>query len=91
MEGVFSDMLPESSYLEAPTIVEDSNETTIENEMGALKPIAVDENNSNRLHWNPTTFLVPMSWKKRKNGFTNGLTTMMCGIMIPIHLQKVLK
>jgi len=43
--GVISDMLSESSYLEAPTIVEDSNETTNENEMGDLKPAAVDENN----------------------------------------------
>lgn len=43
--GVISDMLSESSYLKAPTIVEDSNETTNENEMGDLKPAAVDENN----------------------------------------------
>jgi len=43
--GVISDMLSESNYLEAPTIVENSNETTNENEMGDLKPAAVDENN----------------------------------------------
>ena len=46
VEGFISDMLSESSYLEAPTIVEDSNETTNENKMGELKPAAVDENNN---------------------------------------------
>ena len=46
VEGFISDMLSESSYLEAPTIVKDSNETTNENEMGDLKPAAVDENNN---------------------------------------------
>ena len=44
VEGCISDMLPESSYLEALTTVEDSNETTNEDEMGDLKPAAVDEN-----------------------------------------------
>ena len=34
VEQIISDMLSESSYLGAPTIVEDSNETTNENEMG---------------------------------------------------------
>ena len=46
VEGFISDMLSESSYLEAPTIVKDSNETTNENEMGELKPADVDENNN---------------------------------------------
>ena len=46
VEGFISDMLPKSSYLQAPTIVKDSNETTNGNEMGDLKPTAVDENNN---------------------------------------------
>ena len=46
VEGFISDMLSESSYLEAHTIVENSNETTNENEMGKLKPAAVDQNNN---------------------------------------------
>ena len=40
-------MLPKSSYLDAPTIAEDINETTNGNEMGDLKPTAIDENNNN--------------------------------------------
>ena len=46
VEGFISDMLPESGYLEAPTIIEDSNKTTNENEMEDLKPTVVDENNN---------------------------------------------
>ena len=46
VEGFINDMLPKSSYLRASTIVEDSNETTNGNEMGYLKPTAVDENNN---------------------------------------------
>ena len=45
--GYISDMLPKSSYLQAPTIVEDSNKTTNRNEMGDLKPTAIDKNNNN--------------------------------------------
>ena len=41
LERFISDMISKSNYLQAPTIVEDSNETTNENEMGDLKPIAV--------------------------------------------------
>ena len=29
-----------------------------------------------------------MSWKKKKNGFTVGPGTMMCGIVTPTHLRK---
>ena len=47
VEGFISDMLPESSYLEAPAVVEDSNETTDRNEMRELKLTAVDEKNNN--------------------------------------------
>ena len=47
MEGFISNMLPKSSYLDAPTIAEDINETTNGNEMGDLKPTAIDENNNN--------------------------------------------
>ena len=39
-------MISESSYLEAPTIVKDSNETSNENRMGDLKPADVDGNNN---------------------------------------------
>ena len=48
-EGFISDMLPKSSYLEAPTILKDSNETTDGNKTEDLKPTAVDENNKNRV------------------------------------------
>ena len=40
------DMLSESSYLKAPTIVKDSNETSNKNKMGDLKPSTVDGNNN---------------------------------------------
>ena len=46
VERLISDMLPKSSYLQAPTIVKDSNETTNGNEMGDLKPTAIDKNNN---------------------------------------------
>ena len=39
-------MVSESSYLEAPTIAEGSNETTTESEIGKLKPVIIDENNN---------------------------------------------
>ena len=47
VEGFISNMLPKSSCLEAPTIVKDSNETTDGDEIGDLKPTAVDVNNNN--------------------------------------------
>ena len=47
VERFISDMLPKSSYLQVPAIVEDSNGTTNGNEMGDLKPTAVDKNNNN--------------------------------------------
>ena len=46
VERFISNMLPKSSYLQAPTIVKDSYETTNGNEMGDLKPTAVDKNNN---------------------------------------------
>ena len=46
VKGFISDVLSESSYLEALTIVKDSNETTNENKMRDLKPAATDENNN---------------------------------------------
>ena len=49
VEGFINDMNLKSSYLQAPTIVEDSNETTNRNEMGDLKPTAVDENNNHNV------------------------------------------
>ena len=42
--------------------------------------------NGSTMNWNSTT-----SQKKRKNIFTNGLTTMMCGIITSTHLQKEMK
>ena len=44
VKGFINGMLPKSSYLQAPTIVEDSNETTNRNEIGDLNPTAVDKN-----------------------------------------------
>ena len=94
-EGFISDIFPKSSYLQAPTIVEDSHDTTNGNEMGDLKPTAVNKKtivwNVSTLYWNLTTSLVPTSWKKRKNGFTNELTTMMYEIVTPTRLQKELE
>ena len=43
VEEFINDMLPKSSYLQAPTIVKDSNETTIRNEMRDLNPTALDK------------------------------------------------
>ena len=42
VEGFINDMLPKSSHLQAPTIVEDNNNTTNRNEVGDLDPTAVD-------------------------------------------------
>ena len=96
VEEFTNEILPKSSYLQTPTIIEDSNEITNGHEMGDLKPTAVDEIitivwNVPTLYWKPTTPLVPMSWKKRKSDFTNGLTNIMCGIVTPTHLRKELK
>ena len=38
-----------------------------------------------------TELVLTLSWKKRKNGFTNGLITMICGIITLIHLQNEIK
>ena len=46
VEEFISNMLHKSSYLKAPTIDEDSNETTDGNEMGDLKPTDVNKNNN---------------------------------------------
>ena len=64
--GFISDMLPKSRYLQAPTIVEDSNETTNGNGMRDLKPTAVDENNNDSVERANTVLdiLVPMPLKK---------------------------
>ena len=47
VKGFINDMLPKSNCLQAPTIIEDSNETTYKNEIGNLDPTAVDNNNNN--------------------------------------------
>ena len=91
VEGFVSDMVTKSSYLEAPTIVKDSNETTDGNEMGNFKSIVVDENDNNSVK-RANTILKPNNnlgarvLEKRKNVFTNELTTMMCGITTSTHL-----
>ena len=38
-----------------------------------------------------TELVLTLSWKKRKNGFTNGLTTMIFGIITLTHLQNEMK
>ena len=58
VEGFVNDMLPKSSYLQAPTVVEDSNETTNGNELGDLKPTAVDENKNNSVERANTVLLL---------------------------------
>ena len=47
VEGFINDMLPKSSYLQVPTIVKDSNETTNRNETEDFNPTAIDKNNNN--------------------------------------------
>ena len=49
VEGYINDITPKSSYLEAPTVVKDNNETTNRNEKRDLNPTAVDESNNNRV------------------------------------------
>ena len=61
-----------------------------------LNPTAVDENNNNSVkHANTVletdNILVAHVMEKRKNGLTNELTTMTCGIVTPTQLQKELK
>ena len=48
-EGFIRDMLPKSSYSEAPTIVKDSNKTTDGNVIGYLKSTTVVENNNDSM------------------------------------------
>ena len=45
VEGFINDMLPKSSYLQAPTIMENSIKTTNRNETGELDPTALEDNN----------------------------------------------
>ena len=47
VEGFINDMLPKSTYLQAPTIVEDNNKTTNRNEIGDLNPTATDNKDNN--------------------------------------------
>lgn len=46
VEGIINDMLPKSSCLQTPNIVEDSNATTNRTEIRALDSTAVDDNNN---------------------------------------------
>ena len=47
VEWFINNIFPKQSYLQAPTIVEDSNKTTNRHKMGDLDPTAVEENNNN--------------------------------------------
>ena len=54
VKGFINDMLPKSSYLQAPTIIKDSIETTNINEIGDLKLTAVDNNNKDNVEYTNT-------------------------------------
>ena len=92
VEEFINDMVSESSYLETPTMAKGSNETTTVSEMRKVKTVVVHENNNDGIKRADTGLepnnMVPTSWKKGKDGFTNGLIIMKCGIITPIHLQK---
>ena len=92
VEGFMNIMMPKSSCLQAATIVEDSNKTTKRNEMRNLVPTAVDKNNNNSVERANTILkannILGAHVLKRKNGFTNVPTTMMCGIVTSTHLRK---
>ena len=49
VEGFINVMLPKSSRLQAPTIVEDINETTNRNEIRNLGPTTVDDNDNDSM------------------------------------------
>ena len=93
VEGFINDVLPKSSCLETPTVAENSNETTNRNRMGDFDPTAVDKNKNHSVARANTVLkaniiLGAHVLKEEKNGFTNVPTTMMCGIVTPIHLRK---
>ena len=81
------------SNTDAPTVVEGNSEATAASKLGKVKPVVVHENNHGNTKLANTglksnNILVPISWKKRKDGFMDGLTSMMCGTITPIHLRK---
>ena len=46
VEGFINDMVSETSHMDAPTVVEDNNETTTVSKLGKAKPVVVHENNN---------------------------------------------
>ena len=75
VEGCISDMLSESRDLKFAAVNENNNG-------------GVERANSGL---EPNKILVARVLEKRKNVFTNGLKTMMCGIITPTHQQKEMK
>ena len=93
VQGFINDMISERSNTDAPTLVEYNNKTTAASKLGKTKPVVVHENNNGNTKFvdtglNPTAPLVPTLWKKREDGFMDRLISMMCRMIIPIHLQK---
>ena len=74
-------------------MVEDNNETTMASKSGKVEPVVVHENNNGTMkladtRLKPNNTLGTHIAETKEEWFMNGLTIMMCGIIIPIHLQK---
>ena len=90
VQGFINDMV---GNMDNPTMVEGNNEATGANKLGKTKPVVVHENNhgntklaNTRLKSNNTFGTHTM--EEKKNGFMDGLTSMMCGAITPINLRK---
>ena len=88
-----NNMLPKLSRFQAPIIVEDNNEIINRNEIRDLDPTTVDDNNNNNVEHANTVLktnniLGAHIMEKKKNGFINVTTSMICGIVMPTHLRE---
>ena len=54
VKGFINDMVSETSHMDAPTMVEDDNETTTVSKLGKAKPVIVHENNNGAMKFSDT-------------------------------------
>ena len=91
MEAFINDMVSETSHMDASTVVEDNNKTTVVSKLEKAKPIVVHENNNGAMKLSDTRLKSNNTvgahiGEKWKDGFTKGLTVILCGMITPIHL-----
>ena len=93
VKGFINDMVLETSHMDVPTVVEDNSETTAVSKLGNVEPVVVHKNDNGAMKLANTGLksnntLGAHIVERKKDDFINGLTSMMCGMITPLHLQK---